>query len=592
MRKNQPLRKRIEILRGINIVLKHRKGTLVSLLLLEVAILILQLIDPYFYKMFIDDVLVNKHIDLLLWVFIGKILIYFVSSGLYVISKNQRFRCNNQIIFDMKQHIWNKFLHMTAAELDVSKAGDLEEVMERDVAMYDKFLGEQVIDYIISCGTIIVSLILLIRIQWKLTLIGCVLIPIPYIVSHLVGKKNYKRQTERRKIYGEYETNLYNTLQSWKEVKALNQEKRQLMKFVDYRHKIARFDIISGYWEVVRDAFNFFNEIIATRILIYFIGGLFVINNKITVGSMLLFATYYEQFYAKFSVVNRSDYEFYNDLPLLEKVIDVLKRDSVMYKQHLEDSWKGEIHFQNVSFTYPNSQREALHNVSFTIKQGEKVAIVGKSGCGKTTMIKLLLGMYRENLKGAIVMNDISITDLDPVSIHDNIGIVMQDSLLFNMSIRENLQMVKNDMTEEEMITVCKNANIYDFIQSLDETFDTVIGEKGVKLSGGQKQRLAIARLFLKLPNTIIFDEATSALDSESEQAIHNALNLISKERTVILIAHRPTTVLLADRVLVVDDGRIVGDGTHQQLIETNAYYKSLFEEQLSGFQRILEGEH
>jgi len=218
-----------------------------------------------------------------------------------------------------------------------------------------------------------------------------------------------------------------------------------------------------------------------------------------------------------------------------------------------------------------------LTNVNLEIKKGDYIAIVGKTGCGKTTLVKLIMGLYPAD-KGQILIDGVCIEQIRKSSLYDLIGMVMQDNFLFNMSICENLLLANESATESELVAACKKANIYDFVVSLPNGFDTEIGERGVKLSGGQKQRISIAAALLRKPSVLIFDEATSSLDKPSEDVINDAINEISKDITVIVITHKPATALRAKKVVVMENGKISAVGTHEQLMNKNKFYTTLTE--------------
>lgn len=246
--------------------------------------------------------------------------------------------------------------------------------------------------------------------------------------------------------------------------------------------------------------------------------------------------------------------------------------------KHL-DKVTGEFEFKNVSFSYDNN--EVLKDVNFKIKSGETVAFVGKSGAGKTTIFNLLCKMYDiENGNIYIDGNDISL--LDKESIRGNITIISQNPYIFNMSIRDNLKLVKEDLTEEEMISACKLACLHDFIESLPDKYDSVVGESGITLSGGQRQRLAIARALVQKTKMILFDEATSALDNETQYKIQQAINNMKKEYTILIIAHRLSTVKNSDRIIILDNGIIKGSGSHEELYNNNDIYRNLYEADMS----------
>ena len=239
----------------------------------------------------------------------------------------------------------------------------------------------------------------------------------------------------------------------------------------------------------------------------------------------------------------------------------------------------GDFEFKNVTFKY--STNNVLNNLNFKVNANETVAFVGKSGAGKTTIFNLLCKMY-DKYEGLITIDGINIKELDKDSIRGNITIVSQNPYIFNMSIKDNLKLVKNNLTDKEMKEACKMACLDDFIESLPNKYDTIVGEGGINLSGGQKQRLAIARAFVQKTEIILFDEATSALDNETQAKIQQAIYNLQKEYTILIIAHRLSTIKSADRILVLDNGNIVGEGTHTKLLKTCKLYKELYENEIS----------
>lgn len=276
--------------------------------------------------------------------------------------------------------------------------------------------------------------------------------------------------------------------------------------------------------------------------------------------------------------------ELKQNLPSITRVIEILsvnaKKQIERNMQHFTAFDLGKsIEFRNVSFKYNERDKFELKDISFFANRGEKIAIVGASGSGKSTLMKLLTRMYPPD-SGQVLIDGVDISCIDEYEYHKNIGIVMQDALLFNLSIKENLLIAKPDATIEEMDLSCERACIKDFIYSLPGGYDTIIGERGVKLSAGQKQRMAIARVLLANPGIIIFDEATSSLDHESEKMINKAIEEISKDKIIIIVAHRLSSIIKADKIVLIDNGEIAGIGKHDELIEDNGVYQRIFGEQ------------
>ncbi len=580
-------KKKTIIERHKEIVKSHFKLLLV-VFFLEGLILTLQMIDPYFYKVFIDNVLIGKDWNSFIVVCFGKIGVCIFFVLFCTINNHVKFTFFNGLIYHIKKEILSNFLHMPANKQEEYLAGDMEEIINQDIAMFETFWKEQIINYLIDVVYIVSLFFLMIRINFKMTLILCLFIPVPYIVSGVLGKFNYGRQLKRRKFYGLYENLVYESLRAWKEVKALALEKRFLMKFVDLRHKIARFDIMSGYCEVAQESVDFFSKIASTKIFIYFIGGLIIFDGGMTVGDLLMFAGYYELFYEKINAVNKNNYTFLNNLPSLLKVLEIF--DLKKERENAVQLIKTDVTFHDVTFQYAQRNQRILNQINLNVSEREKILIVGKSGCGKTTLLKLILGIYSVS-EGSICIGGYNIESLGEEYMSGKIGAVMQDSTLFDMTIKRNLLLANCSATEADIIKACKMANIYDDIQALPEQFETVIGESGIRLSGGQKQRLILARLFLTFMPIIILDEVTSALDPDSETVIYESFKEFGKNKTIIMVSHQFSAAVFAQRCIVMDEGKIVADGNLEDLIHHNNYFIKLFKNQNLRLYEILKGE-
>lgn len=332
----------------------------------------------------------------------------------------------------------------------------------------------------------------------------------------------------------------------------------------------ARFKLINGS---IRNILDF---------LVMMAGVGFILYGDLEVATMLIILSYrgnimsisgnFENFLDNLKQFNLS----------AEKIFDVIESEKfpkeTFGSKHLKKA-EGNIEFKNVSFKYDEEQ-EVLKDVNFKINPNETVSFVGKSGSGKSTIFNLIAGLYYPS-GGQILIDGIPITELDKDSIRGNLSIISQNPYIFNMSIRENLQIIKEDLTEEEMVKACKMACLHDFILTLKDGYDTVVGESGVTLSGGQRQRLAIARALVQKTEIILFDEATSALDNETQAEIQKSIQNMQGEYTILIIAHRLSTVINSNRILLVEDGKIIASGTHQELLKKNKMYQNLYELEL-----------
>ena len=327
-------------------------------------------------------------------------------------------------------------------------------------------------------------------------------------------------------------------------------------------------------------------------LLIYFTGGWLIISQgdaTLTIGTITAMIALVNRLYGPVNSLLNLGVDFTRSLALFTRIFDYYDKEVTIKSKPdavKPDLSQAEICYDHVTFTY-EQKAPILNDVSFEIPSGKMYAIVGPSGSGKSTLVNLLLRLYDVD-SGSVSINGTDVRDFDVAYLRANIGVVTQDAYLFNGTIRENLLYAKQDATQEELENACKLANIYDFVAAQELGFDAMVGNRGLKLSGGEKQRLSLARVVLKDPKILVLDEATSSLDSISENAIQNALERVMTGRTSIVIAHRLSTVLAADHILVVKDGVIAEQGTHDQLLEQNGVYRELYETQ---FRRVLEQE-
>lgn len=572
--------KRIEVVKALRPIVKNMKNQLLLFGTLKICLLVLGLTAPYLYKLLVDEVLTKGRFSLLKWICAGYIMIFIISSGLMFIQRVKGNKFFFKLLFDIRYRIWNNYLKMYVYKYSNCNIGDLKNRVDDDTNAFEKFLGQHIIDYTYNWVYAVLNGAVLLFLNWKLALFGFIMVPFPFLMSNWIGKRVQNANDKQKVLWVKYEKWIYSCIQGWKEIKTFTAEKVSSMNFTHHWKEIGKnffvvqmlFNISRTFW-VIKDVF-------ITKVSLYFIGGVLIMNGEITIGSLLVFMKYYQGLFDGVSEVNRLDIDLYNDIPSIDRVLEVLiQKDEIKMGTLRPERFMPGIEFRNVTFAYEGSNKDVLKKLSLEIKPDERIAIVGRSGSGKTTLVKLILGLCHAR-EGNVMISGIDIKELHPSFLHHHVGAVMQDNYLFNLSIRENLLMAKPTATEAEIRKACELAYIAEFIESLPEGYETIIGEKGIRLSGGQKQRLSIARTFLADPKIIIFDEATSALDHESEKVIHKAIENISRNRTVIIIAHRLSSILSANRVLVLDNGEIVGEGHHSDLYGKNGVYDILFKQQ------------
>lgn len=566
---------RISILKRISKYAKESRIEIILMLFLNIVSIPVSFINPYLFSVLIDNVMGMRQINLFKYVCYGLLGVFvarFIIDLIKLICSNKLL---NRFTFILRKDIWKKYLKLNFNDYDHYEAGDIKMRLFDDVDNLGNFINDQLVDYVFNILLVISYLIVMLKFNYKISLISLCIIPLVFYVNHLIGKGMQETNEEMRQVNEEYYSFEHNTFQYWKEIKALNVERSFIEKFKAYRKMLGRIGMkFIRYW-FFGEVFNDFKANYLSKILIYIIGAFFVINGEITIGTIFMFAEYFGTLFNGLDVLNGKNISLKVNMPFYQRVFELLDKEVDINDNKEPFIFQNAITAQDVDFSYNNEAGNVINGINLNIKKGDYLAIIGKSGCGKTTLMKLLTGIYSAD-SGEILVDGINIDDINKKSIFKKIGIVMQDSYVFNMSIEENLRLSNRYATKEELRAVCAKANILDFIESLPDGFNTLIGERGIKLSGGQKQRLSIARALIGKPEIVFFDEATSSLDKMSEDIINNSINEISNDVTVIVISHKPATVLRARNILVIDNGEVVAEGGQDELVDSNKYYREM----------------
>ena len=481
--------------------------------------------------------------------------------------------------FDMRAEFFGHLQKLSFNYFDNVKTGHLMSRISNDLNQIAEVAHHAPEDLLISVSLIIGAFIAMFRFNAPLAAIA--LIPLPLLVAWGVFYGGSMRRGFRnvRKKIADINSSVENSVQGIREVKSYANENEEIDKFdtvnVSFRSaKEKMYGIMAVFFSVM-------SLLIESYFLIVIAGGVILMHmgKTVTAGDLLAFVLYiYFILNPIRRLVNFAE-QFQQGAACFERFTEVMdiEPDIVDKKDaHTFEPVNGEITFENVSFKYNQSHDRVLGDVSLTIGAHKTIAIVGESGAGKSTIVSLIPRFY-EAQQGVIRIDGHDIMDLKQKFLRENIGIVQQNVFLFDSTIRENIMYGNPSATEQQLIDAAQKANILEFIQSLPDGFDTYVGERGVKLSGGQKQRISIARVFLKNPPVFIFDEATSSLDTESETLIQQSLDLLSQNRTTVIIAHRLSTVKNADYLYVMNQGKVVEHGTHTQLLDKKDYYHKLY---------------
>ena len=541
----------------------------------------------------VDEALVGKNMALL----VKLLILAFVSlTGSQVISVLESYInawISQRIIFDMKNQMYDHLQHMPHAFFTSEKQGDIITRMNTDISGVSTVISGTLSSIVSNVATVTTTLVALFTMSWKLALVGIVVIPLLILPTKSVGRKRYQILTDAQAKNDEMNQLINETLSVSGSllVKLFTREKREYERFVEVNEEVTRLSLResnSGRW--FRVLMGMFTQL--GPLLIYFAGGWFIITDAdpaLTVGTITATVSLINRLYRPVESLLNIHVDFTRSLALFTRIFDYFDMPNPIRSPEnglTPDVTDADVVYEHVVFSY-DPQKPLLTDVDFTVPGGKMYAIVGPSGSGKSTVVNLLPRLY-DVLGGRVTVAGVDVRDFDLSCLRSQIGVVTQDSYLFNGTIRENLLYAKEDATIEEIEAACYIANLSDFIASQPDGLDTVVGNRGLKLSGGEKQRLSIARVILKDPKILILDEATSALDSITENAIQDALEALMEGRTSIVIAHRLSTILKADRILVVKDGVIAESGSHEELLEKGGTYRELYETQ---FRQILDRE-
>ena len=515
---------------------------------------------------------------------IGVTFIIFGTELLRNICSNINNHSINKYFYSVKKNIQlevsTKILQIQTGVLQAHSSGTFIERANHDPnTLADIFIqGIDYLTYLISVIGVLFSILFLNVAIFFLYLLFVILL---FFAQKFAAKKIQEKNKIRMKKQDETSGFISELIRGAKDIKLLNAEQSFLNKT---DQSIQELSDISYTWKRTRSWFRFLNANLRDLLdlVILLLGIYFITHNQLEVATMLIILSYRGHI---ISISSNLEY-FYDIIKQFElaaeRIFEILEGEKypkeVFGDNHISKI-EGNIAFKNVFFGYEEDDM-VLKNISFQIHPNETVSFVGKSGSGKSTIFNLISALYKPNA-GEITFDGIPLNQLDKTSIRHNISVISQNPYIFNMSIRENLTIIKDDLTEEEMIDACKMACLHDFIMTLKDGYDTVVGEGGVSLSGGQRQRLAIARALILKTEIILFDEATSALDNETQQEIQKSIQNMQGEYTILIIAHRLSTVINSDRLILIDAGMVAGEGTHQELLKNNPIYQKLYELEL-----------
>ena len=595
----------------------------------------LSVVSPLIFRQLIDNILPNKDLNKLVIFAFALLLVPLLNGGISVVQRKLNATVGEGVIYDLRVALFTRLQRMSLRFFTNTKVGELMSRLNNDVVGAQNAISNTIVGIITNIIQGAAILIVMLTLEWRLTLGSVFVLPFFYLIARRLGQRLRTIAREAMDLNAQMNAHMNETLNIGGAllVKLFGRANEEGDRF---RQRAAGVRDMGIQRAFIGSSFFVMIGLVSAvgTALVYGFGGWLVIQDKFTVGTIVAFGSYLGTLYGALQGLAGAPVEFSTSMVSFERVFEIIdlpqdieeKKDALV----LRDA-KGELAFEDISFKYSINENimlsevkrygsmanvtavmslgektkgkdgmndaesivgeaeaksqarvVALEGISFTAKPGQLIALVGPSGAGKTTLTYLIPRLY-DPTSGVIRIDGHDLCDVTLDSLAAAIGMVTQETHLFHDTIRTNLTYAKMDATQTEIETAARAANIHDFVMGLPDRYDTTVGERGYRLSGGEKQRVALARVILKNPRILVLDEATSSLDSESESLIQDALKRVMAGRTSIVIAHRLSTILAADLILVMDRGKIVERGTHDELLATGGLYSQLYETQFRG---------
>lgn len=532
---------------------------------------------PWIIKDMIDDVLMSKDMVMLNLIAAGILVVMFTRGVFYYGQSYLVSYVGQRVIIDVRSVLFRKFQRMPLSYYDKQQTGTVMSYITNDVAVMQSAIVDNLIELVTESSILIGSLAMMIYLDWKLSLLTLMTIPLVGFAMKIFGRKLKSSSTVIQERVAEITSLLQESISAIRVVKSFVRESYEIKRFEEQNWRNFQAAMKNVKLSSLLTPTVEFLAAIAVTFIVWF-GGYEVVNGVITAGELVAFLTYavnlanpvkrLSRVYAAIQKAMAAADRVFDIMDLEEKITDLPGAKPL-------PPIKGKVEFKDITFSYKEGQ-PALQHISLKAEPGQMIALVGPSGSGKSTIANLIPRFYDVD-SGVITIDDHDIRQVTADSLREQIGLVPQETMLFSTSVMENIRYGRLEATDEEVIEAAKAANAEEFIKELPEGYDTKLGERGLNLSGGQRQRLAIARAILKNPRVLILDEATSALDTESEKIVQDALDNLMVGRTSFVIAHRLSTIFNADQIFVVENGHLREHGTHEELLAAGGLYSNLY---------------
>ena len=537
---------------------------------------------PWIIKDMIDKVLAEKDMQMLNVISGGIVVTFFIRGIFYYGQSYLVSFVGQRVIIDVRDVLFRKFQRLPLSYFDRHQTGEIMSYIANDVAALQNALVDRLIELVTESSIFIGSLVMMVMLDWKLSLLTLITVPLVGQAMKVFGRKLKSSGTVIQERLADITATMQESIAAIRVVKSFGREDYEIERFhrqneLNFRAEMKNNQLMSLLTPTVE-----FLAALAVTVIVWF-GGYEVVNGVITAGALVAFLTYAVNLANPVKRISRVYGAIQKAMAGADRVFAIMDLpETIVNRPGAKDlpPVRGEVVFDDVTFAYEEGN-DALSQVSFSADPGQMIAFVGPSGAGKSTIANLIPRFY-EVSSGAIRIDGYDVRDVTMESLRGQIGIVPQETMLFSATVRENIRYGRLDATEEEILQAAKDANAHEFIMALPEGYETKIGERGLNLSGGQRQRIAIARAILKDPRILILDEATSALDTESEKVVQAALDRLMIGRTSFVIAHRLSTVFNADQIYVIEGGRIHEHGTHEALLAAGGLYSNLYHIQFS----------
>lgn len=566
-------------------VLKYLKKDIISLIitmLLALITVVGTIYIPILFGNAIDEIVGINQVNLnaISDILIEAEIIIVVTAILQWIMMSINNKMTYRITRRLRSECFEKLQKLPLKYLDSHPSGETISIIINDIDIFSEGLLLGFTQLLTGFATIIGTIIIMMLINWIIGLVVVVVTPLSLFVAKFIATKTYKLFKEQSKVRTEQTGFINEMMGNLKVVKAYSQENNNMNKFEEINNRLEKCSLKATFYSsLTNPCTRFVNSIVYALVALF--GAIFVINPigsmTLTIGALTSFLSYANQYTKPFNEISSVITELQNSFACINRVFELLDEDNEVITGKeiiLDKQLTGNVSINNVDFSYSPEQK-LIRNFNLNVQKGQKIAIVGPTGCGKTTLINLLMRFY-DVTKGEIKVDNKDIRDITRFSLRNNYGMVLQDTWIKTASVKDNIAFGKKDASLEEVIIAAKKANAHSFIKRLPQGYDTIIKDDG-NLSVGEKQLLCIARIMLFSPTILILDEATSSIDTRTETKIQEAFDTIMEGKTTFIVAHRISTIQEADIILVMNEGNIIEQGNHDQLLQKNGFYAKLY---------------